>query len=101
MRSDDPGLTLNFTRAMSRHRRAALGVFLLSASLVLSLVLLWPRGVSLVAALVGIALSGAAAVAAALLLSIRSPYFSSREEVERVLQLPVLAACLDKPEGSS
>ena len=88
-------------RAVSRHRRAALGVFLISASLALSLVIMWPRGVSPVAALIGIAASGVAAVAAALVLSLRSPYFSSREEVERVLQLPVLAACLDKPEGSS
>jgi hypothetical protein len=56
--------------------------------------------VSRISALVGIAVSGVAAVAAALVLSRRSPYFSSRGEVERVLQLPVLAACLDKPEGS-
>jgi hypothetical protein len=100
MRSDDSGLSLDFMHAVSRHRRAALGVFLIGASLVLSLGVLWPAGVSRISALVGIAVSGVAAVAAALVLSRRSPYFSSRGEVERVLQLPVLAACLDKPEGS-
>ena len=75
---------------MIRHRRVALAAALATMGVVLSVLIAWPGHAPQVLS-VGGATALAAAGVAVVMTERRNPYFRSRDEVERVLNVRVLA----------
>ena len=78
--------TLQFS--MARHSTAALAVFMFTAATVLLLAVMRSGGI--VTVIGGVIVALAVALIVPLLVDLRRPYFRTRADVERVLELPVL-----------
>ena len=83
---------------IARQVTAAAVAFIVTIAIAVALMVLWPGGAPFIMAIVGFLAAIAAAIGAATLLDRRHPYFRSREEVEEVLRLPVLAVCSPRRE---
>ena len=81
-------------RPLFRHSSVTVGVFLSSTVIVLLIVIAYlPKTETARGLGIGLAASAAASFFVAHLLESRDPCFRSRDEVERVLEIPVLASC--------
>jgi hypothetical protein len=75
--------------SMARHSTAALAVFMVAAATALLLTVM--RSAGIVTAIAGVLAALVVALIVPLLVDLRRPYFRTRTDVERVLELPVLA----------
>ena len=87
------GLLERLQHPISRHLTAATVAFVATIAVAVALIVRWPGGAPLTLAIVGLFAAIAAATVVSMLLDRRNPYFRTREEVEQVLGLPVLAVC--------
>ena len=78
---------------IARHLTAATAAFVATIAVSVVLIVGWPGGAPIGVAIVGLCAAFAAAIAVSMLLDRRNPYFRTREEVEQLLNLPVLAVC--------
>ena len=84
-------------QSVARHSTAALVVFMAAAAGVLSVAAVQSMGI--VTAIIGVVGALALALSIPLLLDLRNPYFRTRTDVERVLELPVLATRRARRDG--
>jgi len=75
--------------SMARHSTAALAVFMVAAATALLLTVM--RSAGIITAIAGVLGALVMALIVPLLVDLRRPYFRTRTDVERVLELPVLA----------
>jgi hypothetical protein len=78
---------------VARHVAAATMAFVTTIAVTVMVIARWPGGAPLVTPIVGLAAAFAASISVSRLLDRRDPYFHTREEVEQLLDLPVLAVC--------
>ena len=76
--------------SMARHSTAALAVFMFGVATALLLTVM--RSAGIVVAIGGVLAALVVALIVPLVVDLRRPYFRTRTDVERVLELPVLVA---------
>ena len=87
------GVLERLQQPVARHVAAATVAFVATVAVTVMVIARWPGGAPLVTPIVGLAAAFAAAISVSRLLDRRNPYFGTREEVEQLLGLPVLAVC--------
>jgi Flp pilus assembly protein TadB len=87
------GVLEGLRQPVDRHLAAATVAFVATIAVTVMVIARWPGGAPLVTPIVGLAAAFAVAILVSRLLDRRNPYFGTREEVEQVLGLPVLAVC--------
>ena len=87
------GVLERLQHPIARNLTASTITFVATIAVSVVLIVRWPGGAPLAVAIVGLFAAIAAATVVAMLLDRRNPYFRTREEVEEVLRLPVLAVC--------
>ena len=92
------GVLERLQQPVARHLTAATAAFVATIAIAVALIVRWPGGAPFTLAVVGLFAATAAAVAVSMWLDRRNPYFRTREEVEQVLGLPVLAVCTPRRE---
>lgn len=80
-------------RVVWRHPKAALRTLIASMAVLLLVMLVWPGAVPVAVPIAGSLLACVLAVVVAWVLDRRHPFIRSREDVERYLELTVLATC--------
>jgi hypothetical protein len=87
------GVLQRLRQPIARNLTAATITFVATIAISVAMIVRWPGGAPLAVAIAGLFAAIAAVIGVSILLDRRNPYFRTREEVEQVLRLPVLAVC--------